>query len=142
LDQVLSNGSKQDLRLQRLSGKHLEQATPFFVGRLTPTWEMITQDPWILQVIQGYQIELVTPPVQQSLLNVPKLSSTQETVLEQEVKELLMKQAIHPVQSPEAGFISSIFVVPKDGGNRPVVNLKPLNQFLGYEHFKMEGMTC
>jgi hypothetical protein len=34
-----------------------------------------------------------------------------------------------------------IFVVPwKDGGNRPVVNLKPLNQFLGYEHFKMEGI--
>ncbi|CAB4011109.1 Hypothetical predicted protein [Paramuricea clavata] len=30
---VLNNGSKQDLRLQRLSGKHLEQATPFFVGR-------------------------------------------------------------------------------------------------------------
>jgi hypothetical protein len=113
-------------------------------GRLkffTPAWEMITQDPWILQVIQGYQIELVTPPVQQSLPNVPKLSSTQETVLEQEVKELLLKQAIHPVQSPEAGFISSIFVVPKkDGGNRPVVNLKPLNQFLGYEHFKMEGI--
>ena len=71
-------------------------------GRLkffTPAWEMITQDPWILQVIQGYQIELVTPPVQQSLPNVPKLSSTQETVLEQEVKELLMKQAIHPIQS-------------------------------------------
>jgi hypothetical protein len=102
---------------------------------------MITQDPWILQVIQGYQIELVTPPVQQSLPNVPKLSSTLESVLEQEVKELLMKQAIHPVQSPEAGFISSIFVVPKkDGGNRSVVNLKPLNQFLGYEHFKMEGI--
>ncbi len=34
-----------------------------------------------------------------------------------------------------------MFVVPKkDGGNRPVVNLKPLNQYLVYEHFKMEGI--
>ncbi len=28
----------------------------------------------------------------------------------------------------------------KDGRNRLVVNLKPLNQFLVYEHFKMEGI--
>ena len=28
----------------------------------------------------------------------------------------------------------------KDGGNRPVVNLKPLNQYITYEHFKMEGI--
>ena len=39
------------------------------------------------------------------------------------------------------GFISSIFIVPKkDGRNHPVINLKPLNQFLIYEHFKMEGI--
>ena len=39
------------------------------------------------------------------------------------------------------GFISSLFVVPKkDGGNRPVVNLKPLDQHITYEHFKMEGI--
>ncbi len=39
------------------------------------------------------------------------------------------------------GFISSMFIVPKkDGGNRTVINLKPLNQFLVYEHFKMEGI--
>ena len=128
-----------------ISQVYLTQNIPQ-TGRLkffTPAWEMITQDPWVLQVIQGYQIKLVTPPVQQSLPNVPKLSSTQEIVLEQQVNDLLMKEAIHPVQSPmpEAGFISSIFVVPKkDGGNRPVVNLKPLNQFLGYKHFKMEGI--
>ena len=114
-------------------------------GRLTfftPAWEMITQDPWVLKVIQGYQIEFVTPPVELSLLHLPTLPATQVTVLDQEITELLLKQAIHPVQSPypEGGFTSSIFVVPKkDGGNRPVVNLKPLNQFLAYKHFKMEG---
>ena len=108
-----------------------------------PVWERITQDPWVLEVIQGYKIELVTPPVQQSLPLAPKLSSTQEAVLEQEINNLLIKQAIHPVYPAYqgVGFISSMFVVPKkDGGNRPVVNLKPLNQYLAYEHFKMEGI--
>ena len=62
--------------------------------------------------------------------------------VESGVEDLLEKQAVHPVPVPlqEQGFISSMFVVPKkDGGNCPVVNLKPLNQYLVYEHFKMEG---
>ncbi len=45
-----------------------------------------------------------------------------------------------PLSSSRAGIYKFMFVVPKkDGGNRPAVNLKPLNQYLVYEHFKMEG---
>ena len=36
-------------------------------------------------------------------------------------------------------FISTVFSVPKKTGDfRPVVNLKPLNQFVEKIHFKME----
>ena len=28
----------------------------------------------------------------------------------------------------------------KTGGFRPIVNLKPLNRFIKYEHFKMDGL--
>lgn len=43
-------------------------------------------------------------------------------------------------QAYSESFISLVFVVLKpDEGNRPVVNLKPLNQYLDYKYFKMEG---
>ena len=36
-------------------------------------------------------------------------------------------------------FISNIFLVPKPNGKfRPVINLKQLNEFVNYEHFKQE----
>ncbi len=81
--------------------------------------------------------------MQTSPARLPALTPAVETVPDQEVKELLEKQAVHPVDHKlqTEGFISSMFVVPKkDGGNCPVVNLKPLNQYLVYEHFKMEGI--
>ena len=38
-------------------------------------------------------------------------------------------------------FLSTLFVVSKKGGgHRPIFNLKQLNHFVQYEHFKMEGM--
>ena len=56
---------------------------------------------------------------------------------------MLEKAAIHVVHphEKEQGFVSALFLVPKKGGGqRPVVNLRPLNQYVHYEHFKMEGI--
>ena len=37
--------------------------------------------------------------------------------------------------------LSNMFVRPKNtGGFRPIINLKELNQFIPYHHFKMEGL--
>ena len=125
----------------------LNKQTGFpLTGRLkyfTSTWEKVTQDPWVLQVVQGYQIEFMKQPVQLVPARMPSLTPTLETVLDQEVQELLNKEAVHLVKQPVVteGFISSLFVVPKkDAGNRPVVNLKPLKQYITYEHFKMEDI--
>ena len=41
----------------------------------------------------------------------------------------------------EKGFVSQLFAVPKkDGGIRPVVNLKVLNSYVKQVSFKMEGI--
>ena len=51
------------------------------------------------------------------------------------------KGAIQVVSPMEGELISPIFLVPKkDGGSRPVINLKRLNSHIVYQHFKMEGL--
>ena len=57
------------------------------------------------------------------------------------LKELLSKGAVVEVTNPWRGFYSNLFLVPKkDGGQRPVINLKSLNSFVQTQHFKMEGI--
>ena len=64
-----------------------------------------------------------------------------EALVDEEVKEMLLKGAIQETSPCKGEFISNVFLVSKkEGGNRPVINLKALNQFLPYEHFKMEGL--
>ena len=56
---------------------------------------------------------------------------------------MLQKGAITEIPQVEAkqGFYSSLFLVPKkDGGMRPVINLKRLNEYVVPHHFKMEGI--
>ena len=56
-----------------------------------------------------------------------------------EIKTLLGKGAINPSKNEKEQFISSIFIVPKPNGKfRPVINLRELNKFVTYRHFKQE----
>jgi len=58
-----------------------------------------------------------------------------------EVAELLSKGAIVETQVTPESFISQLFLVEKKGGGqRPVINLKCLNQYVRTEHFKMEEL--
>ena len=101
------------------------------------------RDPWVINCIQGYTIDLVTQPIQ---YHAPKeLTFTQEETqnLKVEVEKMIEKQAISvvPREQSAKGFHSQLFSVPKkDRGTRPIVNLKELNSFVETVHFKMEGI--
>ena len=74
----------------------------------------------------------------------PILLSLEQSSIEvcsNEVEILLKKVVIKRVVDDGLGFVSSIFTIKQaKGGVHPIVNLKYLNSFLVYEHFKMEGM--
>ena len=52
------------------------------------------------------------------------------------------KEQRHSIYHPlEGEFITNLFLVEKkDEGNQPLINLKHLNQFIPYQHFKMDGL--
>ena len=70
-----------------------------------------------------------------------KCSTEEWEKISQEVKELLAKGAVVETTVSKESFVSQIFLVEKkEGGQRPVINLKSLNTFVRTEHFKMEGL--
>ena len=102
---------------------------------------MLTQDNWVLQTVQGYLIDFTHNPTQSHPPQPIVLPQDKHVLVTQEVKELLQKRAIVESAPSDQNFVSKIFLVEKKGGGqRPVINLKALNQFVQVEHFKMEGL--
>jgi len=121
------------------------QMSQTFAGRISlfrSNWKALTQEPWVTQtVLEGYHIPLSSTPFQCSPPCTPHLSTEDAVILEEEIQSLLQKQAICQIPAPAEGFYSNMFIVPKkDGGQRPVINLKHLNKFVKSENFKMEGL--
>lgn len=106
-------------------------------------WEKITQDKWVLSVIQyGYKLEFNKIPPFNGIKETQANAKNQE-IISEEVNSLLRKRVIVPVQKKQIkeGFYSTIFLVKKkNGGLRPVINLRPLNQYLKKIHFKMDTL--
>lgn len=108
-------------------------------------WFQITQDKLVLQIVKnGLILDFISLPAFTGVKEtvVPRVGTKRSSILE-EVNSLLEKHAIEPVptSAENQGYYSTIFMVPKrQGGLRPILNLKPLNQFVIPHHFKMETL--
>ena len=92
-----------------------------------------------MQTVQGYCIEFDSVPFQNILPRQIQFNEEQKAIVNKEVEDLLQKGAIQLSQSEPGQYISNIFIVPKPGGKfRPIINLKHLNEFITYKHFKQE----
>nr|XP_055041699.1 uncharacterized protein LOC129429202 [Misgurnus anguillicaudatus] len=96
---------------------------------------------WILSIIEhGYSLQFRRRPPRFKGV-VSSLTAPQNApILRQEVQNLLAIGAIErvPHSELESGFYSRYFVVPKkDGGLRPILDLRPINRALRKRAFKM-----
>ena len=104
-------------------------------------WRILTQDPWILDVVQGKAINWVSVPQQDKTpqpLNFNKLVSAK---IDLEVQKMIDMAVIEQCQESQPQFISTLFLREKKGV-RAICNLKNLNHFTEYQHFKLEGIPA
>ena len=60
-------------------------------------------------------------------------------IIDAKIAQLVNKEVLQVTNRVPDGFISNIFIRPKkDSGFRMILNLKPLNKFVDYHHFKMD----
>lgn len=103
-------------------------------------WKRITNDKEILNMVAGWIIPFNQHPPQMTMRNI-NMSKEEKKLVDIEVINLLGKGAIQQTTPVEGQVISSIFLrEKKDKSQRPILNLKKLNSFIPYLHFKMESL--
>uniref|UniRef100_A0AC34F4H4 Reverse transcriptase domain-containing protein n=1 Tax=Panagrolaimus sp. ES5 TaxID=591445 RepID=A0AC34F4H4_9BILA len=118
-----------------------EFCAPMTAGRLkyfATNWSKITNDPFVLQAIKGYKLPFREGMIPKQPRNYFCRDAT-DPEIKAEIVSLLEKDAIEECEV--AKWLSTVFSVPKkDGGMRPVINLRGLNEFMITPHFKMESI--
>ena len=96
----------------------------------------------MLNTLQGADIELASFPRQHRLPPPLNYTDVEARFIELEIQKLLSKDVIRSCEHEQGDFVSNIFLRDKkDGSYRMILNLKKLNESLGYEKFKMECLT-
>ena len=102
-------------------------------------WQKITSNRVILDIIKnGLKINFKERP---GITSAPKIPHGEQKIkiINTEIKKLLVKAAIIDCERDKGGFISTIFTrQKKDGFLKTTLNLKHLNHYINYQHFKME----
>ena len=95
------------------------------ISQYIDNWRKIRSDPYILNIVSSDTIEFVSHPAIQQ--NYPPNSSSRDLLLaiESELKDLLSKGVVTPVEHEDLEFVSPILCVPKkDDKVRIFLNLK------------------
>ena len=118
-------------------GGRIARFADFWIDHLKP-------NRWAREILlQGYKIPFTQWPKFQGRRSTPLIGQYSDVLLD-EVDSLLGKRAIEHVSESDAdaGFYSTYFLVPKKSGDlRPILNLKPINQFMSVPKFRMETLA-
>ena len=117
----------------------------FKAGRLKffhEEWKSLTSDAEILDMVSGQMLEFSQKPCQFYTVGSRSEDSDSMQTCHLEIQSLLEKRAIVPCEHENGEYICPIFTTSKkDGSSRMILNLKGLNTFLEYHHFKMESFS-
>ena len=104
-------------------------------------WEKFINDPFILELVKGYQNLFVSEPSQTGSSTSISMSQEETAIVDQKIQEISKKYSIKLVQpNTKNRFLSWMFVVPKRGsGHRPAIKLQKSNKHIPNIHFKMES---
>uniref|UniRef100_A0A8D8SY95 Polyprotein P3 n=1 Tax=Cacopsylla melanoneura TaxID=428564 RepID=A0A8D8SY95_9HEMI len=102
-------------------------------------WEQLGAPPQLCSIIQGYSIPFTkSPPLRSLLPPFPPALTTAPSLEMDAVIQSLLSQCIISVASDLTGFVSPMFLVPREGDSaRPIFNLKRLNEFLSTKKFRL-----
>jgi len=104
-------------------------------------WQILTNDSFVLDVVSGFNVEFLKTPTQRRPPHTPRFCQAEMDALNQEVNRLVSLEVLHQVTMKDVLFLSHPFLrLKKEGSFRMILNLKPLNAFIPYEHFKMETL--
>ena len=106
-------------------------------------WEQLTSDKLILSIVkEGITIDFHTLPRCSCVHPICHLNPTQQEAVTSEVQHLLSLGVISETSYTPDRYISSVFTTEKrDHSLRMILNLKKLNEFVNYVHFKMESLN-
>ena len=112
------------------------------VARFISYWRSVTTDSWVLSTVEkGVSIPFMRRPTE-GFARGNFVFNEASQIIESEVAALLKKGAIEEIDEGDARFLCGIFVIPKSsGGNRMIINLKPVNRFIETIHFKMVSLA-
>ncbi|KZS04064.1 Uncharacterized protein APZ42_033066 [Daphnia magna] len=88
------------------------ESPPIVGGRLrhfVDSWKCLSSDPWIVQSIsQGVKLEFLASPFQARNQSNMEMGESQWALCNQEIQDLVRKEAIEPVEESEQCFVSGM----------------------------------
>ena len=92
------------LHLNPLAINHLPLAG--HLKHCISNWEIISKDPWVLETVQGFHLDLISTPHQLSVLLTVSHSEENMALIDIEIQHMLEKEAIHVV--PRKSYIKGL----------------------------------
>ena len=141
----IRNTDPEMVKLQKAIDSKLNQQSQFTAGSLAQNynnWTVLTSDKLMLATVRGFRLQFDTLPVQHAWPSQLIKEKSEINIANKLLQELITKKVIEPTKPSSSGFMSNIFLRPKKtGGHRMILNLKPLNPHVQYQHFKMATLS-